>query len=306
MTKKNRKKSILVLSHPDEYHAKFIYNKLINLGESVYFFDLRDFPTKIQLTYSPSGDYNHRLIIDGEEIFPKSIYWRWYHGSQIKNTKLSSSDRNIAYKDSLAAMKGYLGSLKCKWVNPPSSYYLHWCKPLQMEKFKNAKIPLPKTIITNEKDVIFKFIEKHNVSLIYKPVQGGYHTQLVNLNEINELETALKTSPVTIQEYIEGDDIRVFIVGKDLYSMKIISTETDFREDKNHKTIVVDIPDDIKEMCYKAAKVSKYVFTAIDIKKDKHGNYFFLEANPSPMFIHSEKETGFPITKNLCDLLIKG
>jgi hypothetical protein len=33
-------------------------------------------------------------------------------------------------------------------------------------------------------------------------------------------------------------------------------------------------------------------------------NTFFLEANPSPMFLHFEEKTGFPITQQLVKLLM--
>ncbi|EDX72680.1 hypothetical protein MC7420_4953 [Coleofasciculus chthonoplastes PCC 7420] len=34
------------------------------------------------------------------------------------------------------------------------------------------------------------------------------------------------------------------------------------------------------------------------------GEYVFLEANPSPMFLHVESQTGFPITQELVKRLM--
>jgi glutathione synthase/RimK-type ligase-like ATP-grasp enzyme len=45
-------------------------------------------------------------------------------------------------------------------------------------------------------------------------------------------------------------------------------------------------------------------WTAIDWRVKPTGEYVFLEANPSPMFIHFERQTGFPITEKLVNLLM--
>jgi D-alanine-D-alanine ligase-like ATP-grasp enzyme len=46
-------------------------------------------------------------------------------------------------------------------------------------------------------------------------------------------------------------------------------------------------------------------WTAIDLRLKPTGEYVFLEANPSPMFLHFEKQTGFPMTQKLVELLVQ-
>lgn len=45
-------------------------------------------------------------------------------------------------------------------------------------------------------------------------------------------------------------------------------------------------------------------WTAIDWHLKLTGEYVFLEANPSPMFLHFEQQTKFPITESLVNLLL--
>ena len=52
-------------------------------------------------------------------------------------------------------------------------------------------------------------------------------------------------------------------------------------------------------------KVLMLEWTAIDWRLQPTGEYIFLEANPSPMFLHFERQTGFPITQKLVNLLMK-
>jgi glutathione synthase/RimK-type ligase-like ATP-grasp enzyme len=53
------------------------------------------------------------------------------------------------------------------------------------------------------------------------------------------------------------------------------------------------------------AKAFFLEWTAIDWRLKPNGEYVFLEANPSPMFLHFERQTGFPITQELVKLLIR-
>jgi hypothetical protein len=46
-------------------------------------------------------------------------------------------------------------------------------------------------------------------------------------------------------------------------------------------------------------------WTAIDWRLTEAGEYVFLEANPSPMFLHFEQQTGFPITQQLVQQLTR-
>ena len=46
------------------------------------------------------------------------------------------------------------------------------------------------------------------------------------------------------------------------------------------------------------------MWTGIDLRLTPEGRYVFLEANPSPMFLGFERQTGLPITDNLAALLV--
>ena len=44
-------------------------------------------------------------------------------------------------------------------------------------------------------------------------------------------------------------------------------------------------------------------WTAIDWRRDAAGEYYFLEANPSPMFIAFEQHSAYPILDTLIDAM---
>jgi D-alanine-D-alanine ligase-like ATP-grasp enzyme len=67
--------------------------------------------------------------------------------------------------------------------------------------------------------------------------------------------------------------------------------------------IPVELPLTVQEQCQAIRKALFLEWTAIDWRLRPNGEYIFLEANPSPMFLHFEAQTGFPITQALVQLL---
>ena len=115
---------------------------------------------------------------------------------------------------------------------------------------------------------------------------------------------SLKLVPAQFQEYIDGDDIRVYAFKNDIFAVKINSNTVDFREDENAQLTKIELPQKVINDCYKVMKILKLKYSGIDIRLNKNGEYVFIEANPAPMFIHAEKVTKYPLTKSLIDMLI--
>lgn len=78
----------------------------------------------------------------------------------------------------------------------------------------------------------------------------------------------------------------------------------DFREDKIAELIPINTPETVQKQSIAITKVLLMEWTAIDLRLTPEGEYIFLEANPSPMFLHFERQTGFPITQTLIQLLM--
>ena len=57
-----------------------------------------------------------------------------------------------------------------------------------------------------------------------------------------------------------------------------------------------------------AIEITKELYlnwTAIDWRRDKGGEYYFLEANPSPMFIGFEKQSGISMSDYIVDYMLE-
>ncbi len=181
---------------------------------------------------------------------------------------------------------------------------MHKVKAYQLNIMSKNNIRIPKTLITNSADELLNFYKENNKKIICKPVLGGAMTKLITKNDLtgSKLST-LKSSPVQLQEYIDGVDIRVYVMGDEIFPAEIKANTIDFREDSTAIPRPVEIPDSVKNDCKKILKLFKLKYSGIDIRKTKNGEYVFIEANPAPMFIGFEEATKYPITENLIRLL---
>ena len=107
------------------------------------------------------------------------------------------------------------------------------------------------------------------------------------------------------QKYIAGVNVRSYVLGNDVLSVQIDSSELDYRNDDNASVSVILVPSDVKQLAIKICKALGMHWCAIDWRKSAKGKYFFLEANPSPYFLKVENDTGLDITEKLVALLVK-
>ena len=115
----------------------------------------------------------------------------------------------------------------------------------------------------------------------------------------------LKFSPITLQRHIKGQDIRVYVIGENIYPVGIDSKETDSRASLDNKHYKTTIPTETEQMCLKTTKLLNFAYSAIDIKKTEENEYFILEANATPIFLNDEKACNYPISEKICELLLK-
>ena len=119
------------------------------------------------------------------------------------------------------------------------------------------------------------------------------------------MKKALELAPVTIQAFIPGTNIRTYVIDDKIYSAEIESNAVDFREDANARILPIATPRLVVQQCLRIKEVLSLVWTAIDWRRTPDGEYIFLEANPSPMFIGFESVSGLPITDSLIRLLLQ-
>ena len=232
------------------------------------------------------------------------IFWRTFSGVNVVQLT-DSYQQTIAVNDATGLLRSFMRCTPEKWINGWEAYEFHKEKPLQLSLANKIGVTIPATLVTNDAQEIINFSQSY-VDVIFKPVYGGSHTKFLTKEhlDINRMNLALSISPVTLQEYIPGTNIRSYVIRDKVYSAEIRSSSLDFREDKQAKLIYLETPEDIKKQCLAITKSFGLKWTGIDWRFKPNGEFIFLEANFSPMFLHFEKQTGCPITEDLIELLI--
>ncbi len=300
--------NILILGNSEDVHAAHLNQALTEAGATVDYLDTRLFPTQLRMSWQPDTQNGCLTLPEGRRLdFQdiKSVFWRSLTEVYIPKLKDANQQR-VAYNDSLSTLRSLIQACPARWVNSWQAYQFHKEKPLQLKLVKQLGVRIPATLISNSPEEVIEFVQSLK-QVIFKPVYGGSHTQFLTQSHLEpkRLGLALSLSPVTIQEYIPGTNIRSYVIADSVYSAEIRSNSTDFREDLEAELIPLELPESVQQQCLAITQALMLEWTAIDWRLQPTGEYVFLEANPSPMFIHFEKQTGFPITQQLTKLLME-
>ena len=290
----------IIIGDPHDVHARAIATVLQRRKRATKFFNTRDYPMQLGISWDPERGEGS-LVIDGEHInFEQicSVYWR-------QLTPLQES-QSIAMQDTVSALKTFFNEPTINWVNPYSSIEAHKVKPRQLHLAKRLGALIPKTYIGNCPEQASEFLQRFD-DVVFKPVHGGAMTERVQPGQrsMDYLKHVLSISPVTLQQYIPGSNIRTYVIGDETFSIEVESDHIDFREDDLAEAGGVCIPNTIKNLAKRIMRHLGMQWTAIDWRCDPEGRYYFLEANPSPMFLRAEQETGVQLTEALAELLLE-
>jgi glutathione synthase/RimK-type ligase-like ATP-grasp enzyme len=297
--------TILILGKETDEHVLHVNSTLISSGFDTLILDTSEYPSKFGISWDPQcadGEISvSGRVIKFSDI--KSVYWRMINQIQV-NQKMDQAQLSMVTVDSNSMLRTLLEDVRPRWVNSWNAYQFHEVKPLQLSLAAKLGANIPKSIIGNSPKPVVEFLNKVE-NAIFKPVHGGAHTVRITKEMLvtGMTAAALEVAPITIQEFIEGTNVRTYVIGNSVYSAEFFSEHTDYRDDQDIMPISCDTPNEIADLAKNITKAFGMLWTAIDWRKTEEGKYYFLEANPSPMFINFEKITGMPITSKLVKLL---
>jgi len=220
------------------------------------------------------------------------------------------------------------------------------CKAWQMLKLKEAGIKVPKSIYgslwylyekmtgsqhvfadahTNASRVVAA-LPKNTIAspflfpVIIKGSGGDRGTRVFKADNLEELEKLVRDLRKTeieegrrymLQEYIENDgDYRVLVLGeKVLGAMKRVRTsKNEFRNNYSlgGKVEVVDLPEEIKQLAVKAAKVCGLAVAGVDVvfRDSEMKKPVIWEVNKGPQFSGFMKATGIDVPMEMVKYLV--
>jgi hypothetical protein len=194
-------------------------------------------------------------------------------------------------------------------LNRPNAQGSNGSKPFQAQIIRAHGLHVPETLVTNDPDAIAAFRELHG-RLIYKSVSGCRSiVRMLTEDDLRRIDR-VRWCPVQFQEYVDGVDVRVHVVGERVFATAIRSSGVDYRyaQRAGGTTTLeaVEIPDELAERCVSVSRTLGLSLSGIDLRIRDDGTAYCFEVNPSPAYTYYEHHTGQPIARAIAEYLARG
>jgi glutathione synthase/RimK-type ligase-like ATP-grasp enzyme len=303
-------KTILIITHKEDYTSDFVINKLNQRNIKYKRFNCEDIINK-----NYKIDNNFKLEFDGETNFGSV----WFRRTKLPNIEYQNpTERAYLLSEYESLLKNLFSTIDAKWLSNPFCIYQAENKLYQLKVAKNLGFKTPNTLVTNSKEDLKTFYFNNSKNVVIKPLSQSrinnsneteyIFTNILKEQHIEELDK-FDLTPCIFQEKIEKSiELRVTVVGENVFTAGVNSqileaTKTDWRKEKL-EFYTEEIPNEIKEKCIALVKILNLRFGAIDLIKDKEGNYIFLEINPNGQWAWIENETGLEISDSIINELL--
>jgi hypothetical protein len=304
--------TVLVLSHPDDLHAVRVIEALQRRNQRVVLLNLADLPERASLSVEFADPTAPVAVLhqDGAAPVPlddlTSVWWRRPQFPSLESVT-SADALGFCHGEWHELLYGLYELLDRPWMNDPAANERGSRKALQLREAARLGLRVPDTVMTSDPATARRFAERHGLDrTIYKifaaTPQVWRETRLLSREDLDHLDT-LRFAPVIFQEYVPAAaDVRVTIVGRDLFAMAIhsrgTSYEVDFRVSlAEARTEPVDLPDAVAAQLLQLMDRLGLVYGAADLRLTPDGEYVFLEINPAGEFLFCEHGAGYPLTE---------
>jgi glutathione synthase/RimK-type ligase-like ATP-grasp enzyme len=209
-------------------------------------------------------------------------------------------DRWAVLSDQLTA---WLDVAPTRVVNRTSAMASNGSKPYQAQLISRHGLLTPETLITNDPHQAREFYETRS-RVVYKSASGARSIVQTMVSADVERLGSLRACPVQFQTWVPGTDVRVHVVGNEVFATAITTTATDYR----YATAQVDEPahleayeldDEVAERCRELTADLRLEFAGIDLKITPDGEVYCFEVNPSPAYTYFSGQTKQPIAQAL-------
>lgn len=193
-------------------------------------------------------------------------------------------------------------------INPPAAMAVNNSKPYQLRCIAQYGLAVPATLVTTEPAAVRAFAALHG-RLVYKSVSGT--RSIVNVLDEAQQERLedVANAPTQFQAWVPGCDVRVHVVGDEIFASEVKSDAHDYRyaslSGHEVELAATTVPAAIADRCREMAAGMGLAVAGIDLRRTPDGRWFCFEVNPSPAFVYYEAATGQPIGQAIAQLLVR-
>jgi hypothetical protein len=236
------------------------------------------------------------LTLNGEEIAPVGCFIR--HDVFLYQQTASSVDHDAAL-NWFYTLRGWSMSQPGIRVFNRHSYLSENNKIENLLLAKCVGLDIPRTIVTNEFEAVQSNIEKW----IQKPVAGGAYTTSLS-DFLATDDPKMKSYPRFVQQVMERPELRIYVVGRNLFGFRLLSPDLDYRTAHNVTLEPTDVPLSIGKCLIALCSKLGIDFGAADFMQDSEGVLQFLEINSQPMFARFDHIVGGKLSDAIIDHLL--
>ncbi len=191
-------------------------------------------------------------------------------------------------------------------VNRTSAMGSNGSKPYQAQLIKQAGFDIPETLITNDPEEVRAFRARHG-RIVYKSISGVRSiVQVFSQDDDTRLDT-VRWCPTQFQEFVDGVDVRVHVIGKTVFATEAWTDAVDYRyaaqQGRACTLVAVDLESELQEKCINLAAMLQLDFAGIDLRRCADGRIVCFEVNPCPAYSFYQQNTAQPIAKSLVQYL---
>ncbi len=253
----------------------------------------------------------------------------WYRRPKklVAVEELTGQEQQFAENEINKSVKSLLSTINgtnVYWMNHPRSLWeFEYNKPLQEMIAAEVGFRVPATLITNKKDEVLNFFDKHKGEVIIKTFGGTsledengkpivIYTNRLKRKDIELFGDEIRYCPVMLQNYIPKKlELRITVVGRSCFTCAIYSQSSDITRDdwRRYDPDKVrhepwELPPEINDKILAFMDQAHLTFAAIDLILTPEGEFVWLEANPNGQWQWIEFLTGLPIDQAIADLLL--
>jgi hypothetical protein len=285
--------------------------KILRCGRAPYaFLDERAvLDTELKLRFD--GQIGGTLCVNGDSLQLEDItavYPRPYDLELIQSVSAAGPE-SPEFRHATAlhhALSIWLDLTPALVLNRPRDMALNYSKPYQAMLIRASGFPSPETLLTTDTSAVHDFRKEHD-GVIYKSV-SSIRSIVSQLRPEDDVRLAsVAWCPTQFQQRITGTELRIHIIGDELFACEIVTKADDYRyatlSGNTLEILPYTLSEDCAAKCRSVVAAMNFTIAGVDLRCEK-GTWYCFEVNPSPGFMYYQEQTGQPIDEAIARLLI--
>jgi len=273
---------VLLWGIPEDEALSAVRNALEDLGTRATLVD-QDATLSLRLGPGPGGEPELRL--NGARVALADVTAAYPRPYPFPPAAPGTPARAVTRRHVLRVeheLWHWLATTPALVLNRPGPAAGNATKPAQSRVAATFGFLIPESLLTNDQAAARAFAARHG-PVIYKGA-GGSRTITGLFDPADEGRLArLATCPTYLQRYIAGNNVRVHVVGADVFAVEVDSDAVDYRRHVNGLRPVA-LPPDVADACRALTAGLGLGLAGIDLIRTPAGDWYFLEANTAPGF----------------------